>query len=138
MTKSILEAMKKIFHDNEKYIYTGLKANQKTLLSTIAAFLHSFDNAFEENNLTIEFLPDLFKVLGYPSNVSKTYFQPVGAPHTWGQCLAMMDWLAELASFHMDIRNHLEEGDFQEDWTTLLIKAYLEQNIDIPKSHLES
>lgn len=57
-------------------------------------------------------LPELFKSLGYPFVINKTYFQPVGAPHTWPQCLAMMDWLAEVVTFHIDIRGHLEEGDF--------------------------
>jgi SMC interacting uncharacterized protein involved in chromosome segregation len=52
-------------------------------------------------------LPDTFKNLGYPYVINKTYFQPVGAPHTWPQCLNMMDWLGELAAFHADMRAHL-------------------------------
>ena len=109
MTKSILETLKKIYKDTEKSISAaGFKPTQKTLLSTIAAFFNSFDNAFDESSLTIEMIPDIFKGVGYPNTISKTYFQPVGAPHTWGQCLAIMEWLGELASFHVDMRNCLE------------------------------
>jgi SMC interacting uncharacterized protein involved in chromosome segregation len=45
--------------------------------------------------------------LGYPYKLDKSYFTPVGAPHTWNHCLTMMAWLAELANFHCDIRGHL-------------------------------
>ncbi len=58
--------------------------------------------------------------------INKTYFQPVGAPHTWSQCLAMMEWLAELAAFHIEIRGHLEDECFKADFTTLLIQSYLD------------
>lgn len=48
MTKSILEALKKVYKDTDKNIYAaGFKPNQKILLSTISTFLNSFDNTFE-------------------------------------------------------------------------------------------
>ncbi len=52
-------------------------------------------------------LIDVFKTLGYTQGINKTVFQPVGAPHTWGVCLQMMNWLAELANFHYDLRMHI-------------------------------
>ena len=73
---------------------TTLKPNQKSLLSTVASLLSSFDDHFEEQNLTIDMMIDVFKTLGYTQSINKTVFQPVGAPHTWGVCLQMMNWLA--------------------------------------------
>jgi SMC interacting uncharacterized protein involved in chromosome segregation len=92
--------MKRISCDGRYSVSTTLKPNQKTLINTIAHLLNSFDGKFEPSNLEVDMIIDLFRMLGYPSNINKTYFQPVGAPHTWGQCLQMMDWLASIASFH--------------------------------------
>lgn len=84
-------------------------------------------------------IPEIFKALGYPNTISKTYFQPVGAPHTWGQCLAMMEWLADLVTFHTEMRVFLEEqGSLQEDFTNILIKSFTENDSSIAKKYLES
>ena len=84
-------------------------------------------------------IPEIYKALGYPNTISKTYFQPVGAPHTWGQCLAMMEWLADLASFHADMRLFLEEeGSLKEDFTSILIKSYIENDSSNAKKFLDT
>jgi SMC interacting uncharacterized protein involved in chromosome segregation len=93
---------------NKTMAFTTIKQTQKTLINIISNLLASFDKVFDEQFLTVDMLIDLFRVLGYPYTINKTVFLPVGAPHTWSQCLQMMEWLAELASFHYDVRAHLD------------------------------
>jgi len=90
LTKNILSILKRLSFDGRYSVCTTLKSNQKTLINTIAHLLNSFDDKFQPAQLEVDMLIDLFKMLGYPSTINKTYFQPVGAPHTWGQCLQMM------------------------------------------------
>lgn len=72
----------------------SLKPTQKTLMGVMGILLNAFDSSLDENSFTIEMLPDMFKQFGYPIQINKTLFMPIGAPHTWSHCLMMMDWLA--------------------------------------------
>lgn len=79
-----------------------LKADTKTVLSTIAAFLTSISPEFDANKLSVENLPELYRLLKHPGNVNKNIFNPVGAKHTWWQCLSVIKWLGQLAHYSMD------------------------------------
>jgi hypothetical protein len=46
MTKKIIEVLKTLSYDGRYSISTTLKANQKTLINTIAHLLNSLDNQF--------------------------------------------------------------------------------------------
>lgn len=95
LTKFIIQTLKKISMNGTRYsVSTTLKPNQKTLIMTISNLLRSFDNNFDESNLTVDMIIEIYKMLGYQANINKTFFQPVGAPHTWTHCLVMMEWLA--------------------------------------------
>jgi hypothetical protein len=45
---------------------------------------------------------DLF---GYKGQFNKTYYSPVGAPHTWPQLIAIVLFFAELASYSYNFQS---------------------------------
>ena len=47
----------------------------------------------------IDNIPEIYRLLKYEVTVSKNLFNPVGAKHTWTQCLGIISWLGELASY---------------------------------------
>lgn len=101
----------KVSNENRRgSLGTYLKPNSKNLMSTIASFLHSLDNHFESSDLELDMIIDLYKMIGYPGNINKTIFQPVGAPHTWPVCLQMMEWLAQLANFYFTFKCQMESN----------------------------
>ena len=42
-----------------------------------------------------EQIPKLFKQLGYPFMISKSYMFALGSPHTWPHILAAVSWLLD-------------------------------------------
>ena len=75
-----------------------IKNDQKTVLTLIGNFMGVLDNK-EHVKVDVESIPDIFKALGCPYNVNKNIFNPVGAKHTWGSCLMIINWLAQLACY---------------------------------------
>lgn len=111
--------------------HNSIKADQKTVLNLISTFLGAFDVGFDTTKLEIEDIPEIFRLLKYPGNVSKNLFNPVGAKHTWGQCLNVINWLGQLASYYAHntefMRNHITI-----DWEieNLIIEGYVNGNLD--------
>lgn len=74
--------------------------------------MREFDESFRYEDMDAEFLPELFKALGYTTPVNKNIFNPVGAPHTWPTCLTLMYWLAQLVKYR---RSEVEAGEKRKD-----------------------
>ena len=80
--------------------HNHIKADQKSVLNLISSFLGAFDVGFDSTRIEIENIPEIYRLLKHPGNVSKNLFNPVGAKHTWGQCLTVINWLGQLASYY--------------------------------------
>ena len=102
MVENINMTLNKIGGGEEKRrsVDKELKPNQKTVFNIIASFLHSFDGHFHSGMLDVDLIFEMYRLMGYPGNLHKTIFQPVGAPHTWNHCLQMLEWLSEVANLH--------------------------------------
>lgn len=83
-----MSAIKSITHMNVKI------PGSKIFFEIIAIFLQVLDQNFEQKDLNVDVIIDIFKMLNYTGNLSKNIFQPIGAPHTWVSCLGMLEWLA--------------------------------------------
>ena len=49
-------------------------------------------------------------MLNYPGYLNKTIFMPIGAPHTWHHCLAILDFMAEFADHAVAFKRHVRES----------------------------
>lgn len=77
-------------------------------------FLGSIDQQ-EQVKIEVDHIPELFRMLRYPTAVSKNIFNPVGAKHTWGQCLTLISWLGQISSYAKKTEEKLAtKHDF--DW----------------------
>lgn len=59
-----------------------------------------------------ELMLDALRVFGYKGNYNRSLFQPVGAPHTWTQCLTILEWFSELAIYSYSFQSVLQERVF--------------------------
>ena len=64
--------------------------SNKIFLDVVCIFIKTIDHKFERGDVNAEGVMELLKFFGYPHNYSKSIFQPIGAPHTWGQCLMIL------------------------------------------------
>ena len=84
---------------------------QKVFYDIAHVFLHVIDEGIEREEVTQDSLLSFLRFKEYSGNVNRTIFTPIGAPHTWMHCLAILDWLASLARYvyHCDFelsQNH--------------------------------
>lgn len=95
MTSNILAALLKIPNQgNRSSLSNSLQPKTSTMINTISSFMNSIDHQFEKNYLDIDSIPQLLNFWGYPHSYNKSVFQSIGAPHTWGTCLQMMEFFA--------------------------------------------
>lgn len=124
MANFITQTMLKIPSQNSRSSLTGyLKGNQKILYSTIGSLMRVIDRSFEDSILDPETVINIMKFWGYQVNIHKTVFMPVGAPHTWGACLGMLYYLADITNFFFEYRSQLEEGDFDASYSDIEFKV---------------
>lgn len=84
---------------NRSSISNSLQPKASTMISTISTFLNSIDRNFQKKDIDIQGIPALLQFWGYPHNYNKSVFQPIGAPHTWPNCLQMMEFFAQIANY---------------------------------------
>ena len=116
MTRTITELMSELTPiDGHRYSSGGfqLKPSQKALLTVCATLMRELDDTFQFEDLDLEFLPEMFKTIGYFSPINKNIFMPVGAPHTWPSCITLMHWLAQLAKYR---RSEVVAGEKRKDF----------------------
>ncbi len=94
---------------NRSSISNSLQPKASTLISTISAFMNSIDRNFQKSNLDVESIPQLLTFWGYPHSYNKSVFQPIGAPHTWPNCLQMMQFLAEITTYFFEYKLQFDE-----------------------------
>jgi hypothetical protein len=63
--------------------------------------------------MNVETVINAVQVFGYKGNCNKNIFQPIGAPHTWIHCLAILEWFSELASYAYSFEAGLQERMFE-------------------------
>ncbi|KAF4801521.1 Kinetochore protein NDC80 like protein [Turdus rufiventris] len=63
-----------------------------------------------------EEIPKVFKDLGYPFPLSKSSMYTVGAPHTWPQIVAALDWLIECVKLYNALRENAAAFDARPGW----------------------
>lgn len=64
--------------------------SNKVFLDIVGIFIKAIDHKFERVDVNTDFITEFLKTFGYPHALSKNIFQPIGAPHTWGQCLMIL------------------------------------------------
>ncbi len=94
MVKVIMNTLRKLPSYTDKASTSTFGANNSTLTSVIATLLSELSFKVDPAQLSHELIKDYFRLLGYPYKISNNIFTPVGASHTWGSCLQMMEWLA--------------------------------------------
>lgn len=67
---------------------------------------------------------DALRVFGYKGNYNRSLFQPIGAPHTWMQCLTILEWFSELATYSYSFQSVLQERMFEEDQQSLTLNTF--------------
>lgn len=111
MSRYISMVLQKVSNEPQRYsgVVPVLKSTNRSLISVISALMRSVDGHFDSSDLEADMIVELFRMIGYTNNISKTIFQPIGAPHTWPSCLQMVEWLAQLSEFHLRLSEVLEE-----------------------------
>ena len=114
----------------------------KDVFSIVQFLLRQVDQNMKPLGKMEEDVPQLFKHLKYPFQISKSALFAVGSPHTWPGLLAAMNWMVELlnyaekadevhfdpvssASLKVDLRPKLISRDAQ--LCTCLLKGVTEQ-----------
>jgi len=87
-------------HNYERQIATKILSSPTTkdFISIIQFLYRKIDASFTINKLE-EDVPNIFKSLKYPFQISKRSLASVGTPHTWPTLLAALTWLVELLNF---------------------------------------
>ncbi|XP_005059749.1 PREDICTED: kinetochore protein NDC80 homolog isoform X1 [Ficedula albicollis] len=63
-----------------------------------------------------EEIPRVFKDLGYPFPLTKSSMYNVGAPHTWPQIMAALDWLVDCVKLYNSMRERAPSFDARQSW----------------------
>ncbi|NXC90094.1 NDC80 protein, partial [Cercotrichas coryphoeus] len=63
-----------------------------------------------------EEIPKVFKDLGYPFPLTKSSMYNVGAPHTWPQIMAALDWLIDCVKLYNATRQNAPSFDARQSW----------------------
>ena len=75
-----------------------------------------------------KFVPDIFKDLKYPFNVSKAALTFVGVPHTWPSVLGTLSWLVELLSYDEAVETAKDGEDDFESQPEKIFFSYLRRS----------
>jgi len=70
-------------------------------------------------------VPEIFKGLKYPFNVSKAALTFVGVPHTWPSVLGTLSWLVELLSYDEAVTNEQRRNNDFESQPEKIFLSYL-------------
>lgn len=82
----------------------------------IFEFMYSFlIPTFKLEKKPEEQIPKLFKQLGYPFMISKSYMFALGSPHTWPHILAAVSWLLDYIQSGEALFGHLDDLIFPPD-----------------------
>ena len=79
---------------------------------------------------------EVLRTMGYTANISKNIFNPIGAPHTWGNCLQLMEWISELAHTNHELNN---DGDIdnRDTFEDAIIQGFKEDSFRFVETHLD-
>lgn len=83
------------------------------LLRKIEPTFHNFGSEFEDE------VAQMFRRIGYPSDVSKTALAAVGSSHTWPTLLPALTWLIDLLICN-------EANPKEEDWNNTQVQQQLD------------
>ncbi|XP_033635923.1 kinetochore protein NDC80 homolog [Asterias rubens] len=71
-------------------------------------FLYNFmDQKYVPAPKFEEEIPQIFKTLKYPFNISKSSMFTVGSPHTWPQILGALHWMLDCVKYALAVDPHL-------------------------------
>jgi hypothetical protein len=72
-------------------------------------------------------VPQLYKRLKYPFQISKSNLTAVGSPHTWPSLLAALTWLVELLNYQerAEAARQVGEGGGVGGWVLRKVGAWL-------------
>jgi hypothetical protein len=83
---------------------------------------------FERDELTVDVVIDYCKLFGYTGNLNHNIFKPIGAPHTWVFCLAILEWLSELANYAYNFQAVKQDKPFDEDLNSHILDTFNTQD----------
>ena len=72
-----------------------MSPSTKTFLQVYLFLMRHYDPNFPEN-INLEDIPTIMKMLGYPTTISKNILSSIGAPHTTSHILQILNWLCSL------------------------------------------
>ena len=94
----------------------------KDVFSIVQFLLRQVDPNMKPLGKMEEDVPQLFKHLKYPFQISKSALFAVGSPHTWPGLLAAMNWVVELLNYAekadevISGRRHTQPAKLQQVW----------------------
>jgi SMC interacting uncharacterized protein involved in chromosome segregation len=73
--------------------------SNKAFFDVLCIFFRAIDGhteraEFNSSSTNTELMQDALRVFGYKGNYNRSLFQPIGAPHTWTQCLTILEWFS--------------------------------------------
>ena len=126
MITNILNMMARLNRNasTPSYSRETLKSGSKQVFyDTVGALLGGIDQEGEPPEIDQELIVNALETLEYDGNYGKNVFTPIGAPHTWPHCLAILEFLAQVAQLTYNIDQEAEEDHFADDINTMIIKT---------------
>ena len=93
---------------------------------------------FNNSATNIELLQDALRIFGFKGNYNRSLFQPIGAPHTWTQCLVILEWFSELAAYSYNFQGVLQERVFEEDLNALILSTFSSKKEELVSNFINS
>ncbi|KRX05919.1 hypothetical protein PPERSA_03856 [Pseudocohnilembus persalinus] len=83
----------------------------KQFQQVILFLLKIYDSDLNQGSITNEQIAQILKYLGYTGNLSKNIFITIGAPHTYGYILTMLEWLVNMNKYKEALENDQQQND---------------------------
>ncbi len=87
-----------------------INGGSNVFYDVFASLAKAIDQKFDRSDINVDIVLDILKVFNYPGNLNKNIFQPIGAPHTWYNCLGILDFMAEITFFATSFRHYTQES----------------------------
>lgn len=99
---------------------------------------HTERAEFNTSATNTELMQDALRIFGFKGNYNRSLFQPIGAPHTWPQCLIILEWFSELAAYSYNFQAVLQERVFEEDQNALTLSTFSSKKEELVTNFINS
>ena len=70
------------------------KGGSAIFFDAFLILIRALDDTIDPKELTVDSIVYFLQSWNYPGCLIKNIFQPIGAMHTWNNCLAILDFMA--------------------------------------------